>query len=154
MERIVAGVDASERSTEAAVLAARLAKALGAQLTIVHVRHMPAMWAPEVGSEVSFEEYADAIEKEARSQVEDALRDCGVEWDFVSAFGDPADQLEATAAELGAAMIVIGSQGKGAVQRLLLGSVSTRLVHHATRPVLVVRGADGDAEDDGPPQSE
>jgi len=36
-------------------------------------------------------------------------------------------------------VIVIGSRGKSAAARFLMGSVSERVVRHATRPVLVVR---------------
>jgi nucleotide-binding universal stress UspA family protein len=35
--------------------------------------------------------------------------------------------------------VVVGSTGKGAVQRLLVGSTTDRLVHICRRPVLVVR---------------
>jgi nucleotide-binding universal stress UspA family protein len=38
-------------------------------------------------------------------------------------------------------VIVCGSRGRGAVARSLLGSTSTRVLHHATRPVLVVPSA-------------
>jgi nucleotide-binding universal stress UspA family protein len=40
--------------------------------------------------------------------------------------------------EIDADAIVCGSRGRGAVARSLLGSTSTSLVHHSTRPVLVV----------------
>jgi nucleotide-binding universal stress UspA family protein len=53
--------------------------------------------------------------------------------------GDPALQLEQGAEENGADLVVVGARGHSAAHRLLLGSVSTRLLHHARRPVLVVR---------------
>jgi nucleotide-binding universal stress UspA family protein len=48
---------------------------------------------------------------------------------------------EADTAE--ADLIICGSRGRGAVARSLLGSTSTSVLHHATRPVLVVPAAPG-----------
>ncbi|MDU0825964.1 MAG: universal stress protein [Negativicoccus succinicivorans] len=41
--------------------------------------------------------------------------------------------------ELNADLIVIGSRGLGSVKGLVLGSASKYVLHHATRPVLVVK---------------
>lgn len=40
----------------------------------------------------------------------------------------------------GARLVVVGSRGLGGVRAMLLGSVSQELLHHASCPVLVVRG--------------
>ncbi|MGZ4578197.1 MAG: universal stress protein [Mycobacterium sp.] len=48
-------------------------------------------------------------------------------------------------------MIVAGSQGLGAVGRLLLGSVTTGLVHYAHCPVAVIHSDEGAAPDPGAP---
>ena len=53
--------------------------------------------------------------------------------------GSPASELLALAAELGADLIFIGSHGKTGVERLVLGSVSERVVREARCPVMVVR---------------
>ena len=37
-------------------------------------------------------------------------------------------------------MIVLGAHGWGTVKRILFGSVSTAVLHHASCPVLIVRG--------------
>ncbi|OBG68804.1 universal stress protein [Mycobacterium sp. E1715] len=50
-----------------------------------------------------------------------------------------------------ARMIVAGSQGLGAVGRLLLGSVTTGLVHYAHCPVAVIHSAEGSAPDPAAP---
>ena len=44
-----------------------------------------------------------------------------------------------TAADEGAAMIVIGTHGRGGVERLMLGSVADRVLRMATCPVVTVR---------------
>jgi len=44
------------------------------------------------------------------------------------------------AEELDARAIVVGSRGRSSLAAAVLGSVSTGVLHHTTRPVLVVRG--------------
>jgi nucleotide-binding universal stress UspA family protein len=53
--------------------------------------------------------------------------------------GDVGGTVCRIAAEVGADVIVVGSHGRGAIERLLLGSVSEQVVRHAPCPVLVVR---------------
>jgi nucleotide-binding universal stress UspA family protein len=54
-------------------------------------------------------------------------------------FGNPAEEIMKAAVKHDADLIVMGAQGLGAIDRFLLGSVSTRVVQHATCAVLVVR---------------
>ena len=51
--------------------------------------------------------------------------------------GDPADQLDALARREGAALVVVGTRGRGAVRSALLGSVSRRLACRSGAPVVV-----------------
>ncbi len=53
--------------------------------------------------------------------------------------GKPAEEIMKVAAKHHADLIVMGAKGLGAIARFLLGSVSTRVVQHATCSVLVVR---------------
>lgn len=59
---------------------------------------------------------------------------------FLTSRGVPANVICELAKEEAVDMIIVGSHGKGSVQRALLGSVSQAIVRHATVPVLVVRG--------------
>jgi nucleotide-binding universal stress UspA family protein len=52
--------------------------------------------------------------------------------------GDPAGILRQVAEETGSGLVVIGTRGLGGAARLILGSVSSRMVGFATVPVVVV----------------
>jgi nucleotide-binding universal stress UspA family protein len=54
--------------------------------------------------------------------------------------GPPVEGVLDLAGEIGADLVVVGSRGRGPVKRLMLGSVSEGIVHHASIPVLVMRG--------------
>jgi len=57
--------------------------------------------------------------------------------------GSPEAEILAVAREIDAGLVVVGSRGLGPVRRTMLGSVSESVVHHATMPVLVMRGPAG-----------
>jgi nucleotide-binding universal stress UspA family protein len=53
--------------------------------------------------------------------------------------GHPADEIVRTAAGPDIGLVVVGARGLGRFKRLILGSVSERVLHHAACPVLVVK---------------
>ena len=62
-------------------------------------------------------------------------------------FGSPDSRIVETAEEIGADLIILGSHGYKRWERLLLGSVSSSVVHHAHCSVLVVRSAAAEASE-------
>ena len=65
------------------------------------------------------------------AKAEEALQPFGVPVETHLVSDAPADALIAIAEQQGADLIVVGSRGHGAGARLFLGSVSTKVVHHA-----------------------
>lgn len=59
-------------------------------------------------------------------------------------FGSPDSRIVETAEEMGTDLIVMGSHGYKRWERLLLGSVSNSVIHHAHCSVLVVRTPDAE----------
>jgi len=66
------------------------------------------------------------------------LAEPGVEIDTAVLTGVAAESLAEAAEVPDVDLVVVGSRGRGAVARVLLGSVSDRLVHISSKPVLVV----------------
>lgn len=90
------------------------------------------------------------LETVARTHSEKALKNCsdtlaeqltGRDVSITSEllFGSPDSRIVEIAEKTGADLIVMGSHGYNAWERLLLGSVSNSVVHHAPCSVLVVR---------------
>lgn len=131
---VVVGVDGSPESTTAVQWADRYATASGASLRLV-VAWQHAM---AYGRPMMFEGYHPHAEAEAL--LDKVKADLDLPADRVEtqiSEGAPGPVLVAAAEHADA--LVIGSQGHGAVSTVLLGSVSSYCVHHATCPVVVVR---------------
>jgi nucleotide-binding universal stress UspA family protein len=134
-KKIVVALDGSDGSRAAIPLAAELAERGGAQLVIVHVEERVV---GKAGGPVNLAE--DEIQGEIRAEarkLQEQGRDVEVRMGMV-ALGGPAHVIEEIAAETGADLIVVGTRGHAPIAGLLLGSVTQRLLHVATRPVLVV----------------
>lgn len=140
IEKVVVGNDGSDHSVRALQMAASIAKAFGAELQVVHVSHLPVtFYAAAFETPIDLTEQLESLRKEAEAKARQVLTESGVEARMVTLDGNPADALVDYAAKEKADLLVVGSHGAGAIERFLLGSTSTRVVHHATCPVLVVR---------------
>ena len=89
---------------------------------------------------VADDDEADAAGS-ALEQVAQRLRVVGHTVRTEVAVGDPAERILGTATNQGVGMIVLASHGRGAVGRLIYGSVADRIGREAMIPVMVVRAA-------------
>jgi nucleotide-binding universal stress UspA family protein len=135
MSGIVVGVDGSAHSDRALEWAAEEAAVRRLPLTVIIVYSL--------GSPSWFEDDGDPGERArqvAREAVEKTLTrlgdDPGILVTVRAEPGNPSDVL--LVAAQGADMIVVGARGGGGFARLLLGSVSSQLAHHAGCPIVVI----------------
>ena len=77
--------------------------------------------------------------KEATAYVENTGKAANIEVESVILEGSPADEIVDFAEKNDIDLIVMGTQGKSAIQRFLIGSVAENVVRHSKRSVLVVR---------------
>ena len=80
----------------------------------------------------------EAAAEEATRPCRDLLEAAGFPTTRSTSLGHPPDQVLAAAQHGPADLVVVGSRGLRAPAAMILGSVSTHLIHHATMPVLVV----------------
>jgi nucleotide-binding universal stress UspA family protein len=84
-------------------------------------------------------EFQDRQMKEGQVLLDGAAGELrGLELDRVISVGSPADAVCEEAERRKVDLVVVGCRGLGPAGRWLLGSVSDRVVHHSSRPVLVV----------------
>ena len=137
MKKILAAVDGSDASMHAIRKALEIGDKMGAEVTLVHA--VPHVFIP---AEVPFD--AGRLSQEALLAGEALLSQAAAEVGRpaiarVCLRGVPGEAL-AEFAETGQFdLVVVGSKGRGAVSRMLVGSITDRLVHICKRPVLVVR---------------
>jgi nucleotide-binding universal stress UspA family protein len=138
---IVVGIDESETSTNGLRKAIELAESLQAELHVVHALHIPGTLLAvlnQVPADIA------QLEQAQRDSVwvaaDPLLQATSVLVKRLDLSGYPADALVEYAEEVGAAMIVIGSRGRGELAALFLGSTSHRILHLAHCDVLVVKG--------------
>jgi len=142
---VIVGVDGSSASKVAVDWAARDAARRGAALKLVHVLTPPAVMAfPEVPMPPGYlqwqEEEGRTLLDAALKTVEEATRGTRVEVTTEMVAGPSVPVLADLST--GAQMVVVGSRGRGAFARGLLGSISTGLAHHAKCPVAIIHDAD------------
>jgi nucleotide-binding universal stress UspA family protein len=146
-KKIVCAIDFSDCSMHALNYATSLAQEADAHLTVVHVLELP----PDVFREghedmltapPRLREYIAVTEEESRARLRDAISDRVREYctvDTVLAAGKPYREIIRIAEEQSADLLVIGTHGRGTVDRLLFGSTAQHVVRQATCPVLTLR---------------
>ncbi|HNZ87779.1 MAG TPA: universal stress protein [Methanofastidiosum sp.] len=146
-ERLITPVDGSESSIRAARKAIYLAKKMGADIFALYVLHLPI--SAYVGPPYSPVIYTDDIEiKELRkkmknegNQILDEIEKMALEEGIKIAKkiveGSPDEEIIKISKKDD--LIVMGAKGISAIDRIFLGSVSEKVLHHAKSSVMIIR---------------
>jgi nucleotide-binding universal stress UspA family protein len=144
MQTVVVGTDGSANAEAAVREAARIAKGDGATLHLVTAYPDIPTYGETISSSakrdrIDLREVAEGVLARAAEQLE---RD-GLQVMTDAREGDAADVILDVAREQDADLIVIGARGLTGLRRFLLGSVSSKLAHHAECSLMIVREKTG-----------
>jgi len=143
MSRVVVGVDGSEAG-QAAIDWALAHVSAGDEIELVSAWNVQVLGALEVpyAGLADFEAETSAMLERIVTETADKAKAAGVTVTTSLHQGHPGGVLIAASGD--ADLLVVGSRGLGGFRGLLLGSVSTYVVHHARSPVVVVPVGDAD----------
>jgi nucleotide-binding universal stress UspA family protein len=144
MSGIFVGVDGSDHSRLALGWALREAARHRMPLTVISVHPKPVRpatdiyWAvPDLPADPRDDEVELNVLRQFVDKVASETGETVPDVSLVVETGDPAEEL--IKASRDADLLVVGSRGSGGFAKLLLGSVSSKVAHHAACPVIVIR---------------
>ncbi len=136
--KIMVPTDGSSYALLAGRHAVYLAKSIGASVIVVYVMDTDLAFH----SGIHYADEVSQMEKsglKATAAVKALCDEAGVPSNEIVSRGSPAATILKVADDEHADLIVMGTVGMSAVERVLLGSVSGKVSHHARCPVLLVR---------------
>jgi nucleotide-binding universal stress UspA family protein len=140
IKRIVVAADGSPASRRGLEEVADLAPRIGAQVAVVHVRHLPT--TAFMTANVPLQQVLaglDEMESTVRQEATRLLGGTGVSWDFVVREGSPGEEIVRVIDEMDADLVVVGSNRHSSLHNLVLGSTAAHLAAHSPAPLLVMR---------------
>jgi len=144
IQRILLPVDFSAPSIAAMHYGLDLARSLGAKATLLHVYGLPNYVLPDgtalLANAEAIVKITEAADRELKGLIADAEKhEDKVPLDTKLVEGDPAREIIRIAGDEKYDLVVMGTHGRGFLERVLLGSVAERVVRKAPCPVLTLR---------------
>ena len=142
-KRILVPLDGSTRAESAIPVAARIARAYGASITLLRIAETPVEYGPYLAPPASYAK--EAIEadlarlKEYLGKAAQAEALAGIDVEVKALFGAVAPTIIAAAQAYHASLIVMCSHGYTGFKRWMLGSVADKIARHAPVPILILR---------------
>ncbi len=135
LSRVLLAADLSEAAVPTLATGARIAQVFGAELRALNVVE-PFPSIPDVAIQIDEQQHLQLAEDEFARIVQRAVGEAEITW--LVRCGAPGRTIAEEAAAWGADLVVVGSHGKGWVDRVLLGSTTERLLNRLPTSLLVV----------------
>lgn len=143
---ILVPVDFSEHSDNAVRLAVGLSRAFGSRITLLHVGVVPHVYSTELGLAGTagpvFAEMSQTVAREQRHRLEQLAKNEipeSVAVELVVREGFPPEEVLAQVKSGEHDLVVMGTHGRTGFGRVLLGSVTERVMRECPVPILVTR---------------
>ena len=137
---ILVPVDGSDNSYRALDAALLFSEKLGSNITVVHV--MEQVPITHIGSEKLLSEFLEAYKKENQdilSKCSEIATQKGLTIKTLLLQGNPASVILDYSKQEKFDLLIMGSRGMGKFKELILGSVSSKIVHHSPCAILLIR---------------
>jgi nucleotide-binding universal stress UspA family protein len=135
--KILVGYDGSQESERALELALAIANTMDSKVEVLAVAQ-PSEPPTAVQMQAVIDDAREHYDKALR-RIADAAKENGIEIETAVAVGHPAEQIIRQAERGLADLIVVGRRGLSALEKMVMGSVSERVLRYAPCPVLVTR---------------
>jgi universal stress protein A len=134
--KVLAPIDFNDHALSALEVAKSIAQANDGSVTLLYVVPMDE----PIGGKMYEDDFKLQAEKDAIRLAElGSERLKGIKYEVVTEIGDAATAIIATAAKKAMDVIVIGTHGRKALMRVLMGSVAEQVLREAPCPVIAVR---------------
>ena len=136
--KIIVATDGTEYAQKAINTAIELSKLTGAKLYGVFVSDVSNI----TPTNIEWELVAENIKREADAALSDVCKRAEaaqIDFESVNLSGAAAQEIVQYANKIDADLIIVGAAGKKMIERILLGSVSEKVIRNAKQQVLVVK---------------
>jgi len=138
--KILVPVDGSDNSYRALEAALVLSEKLGSNISVINV--MEQVPITHIESEKLLSELLEAYKKENQeilSKCSDIARQKGIAIKTVLLQGNPAPVILDYSKKENFDLVIMGSRGMGKFKELIIGSVSSKIVHHSPCAIMIIR---------------
>jgi nucleotide-binding universal stress UspA family protein len=150
IKKVLIALDYNPTAQKVAETGFSLGKSLGAEIVLLHVISYPLFYpAPEYSPIMGFNGYMD-MGQEQKDSIEGLKESSGLFLEkskihlgdenikILVKSGDFADTILETAKELGSDIIIMGSHSRKWLENIVMGSVTEKVLHHTTIPLIII----------------